>query len=101
MEFSPAFSLLVKFTTGIETKPKSEDDVIAVSKYLGINVPGGDLADQAAVLSNELSRQNCFLSKELEYDAIFDSNEYRKSKSVREIVANNRINRQNAWSLDR
>ena len=95
MDFSPAFALLTKFSIGLPSTPKSEDDVLTVSKYLGVELPQVSLDDRISILTTELSIQNGFLSTTLESDAIYDSNEYRRSMFIKEVVANNRINRQN------
>ena len=102
MEFSAAFSLLRNFTVGLPMTPVSEGDVVAVSNYLGVDLPEVSLQDRITILSKELSAQNRFLSTKLESESIFDTDEYRKSGFIKEVVANNRINRRkrNARTAD-
>lgn len=91
-EFSPAFEPLIKFMKGLPKVPISEDEIAAVSKYLGVDLPDVSFEDRVTLLSDELSAQNGFLSYELSSDLIYNSDPYRKSMFIREIVANNRMN---------
>lgn len=100
-KFSPAFEPLIKFTKGLPKVPTSEDDIVAVANYLGVDVPDATLDDGIKLLSDELSFQNGFLSTELSSDAIYNTQLYRRSKFIREIVANNRINLRNRMNPDR
>ena len=101
MEFSSAFPLLGKFNTELWTTSKSEADVLAVSEYLGVDLPDVNLNEKIFLLSRELDKQNGFLSVELSSDMIFQSEQYKKSMFIREIVKNNRINLQNRLKRDR
>ena len=98
MTFDPAFSLLQKFTAGLPQPSISEEDVFAASAYLGVVLPKTNHADHIKVLEQALLHQNGFLSYEISSPAIFDSDEYRQSKFVREVVANNRRRLQNPGS---
>lgn len=91
MDFSPEFELLLKFSIGLATTPANEDDVIKVARYLGVDLPDTSLEDHIKILQDELVKQNSFLKNGLESDSVYDSEEYRRSIFVREIVANNRI----------
>ena len=93
MTFSPAFALLPRFTSGLQSGAVSGSDVAMVSDYLGVSVEGVSLQGSVEVLNNELLRQNRFLSLELASDSISDSNEYSRSLFIREVVANNRARR--------
>ena len=101
MQFSPAFPLLAKFNFGLKTDYKDENDVLAVSEYLGIGLPDVSLDNKIAILAEELDSQNAFLSKHLISDSIYNTIEYSKSKFVQEIVANNRQNLRNRATRDR
>ena len=101
MEFSPAFALLQKFTIGRPPTPKNEDDILTVARYLGVDFAGSKMDDRETLLSNELANQNRFLSAELSSYSIFDSDEYRKSMFVKEVVTNNRLNIKNRMARDR
>ena len=95
MQFSPAFTLLPKFSVGLKTTHKDKDDVLAVSEYLGIDLPDVSHDDKITILAKELQSQNGFLSHALISEEIYNSDEYRRSMFVREIVANNRVNLRN------
>ena len=93
MEFDPVFSLLPKFSIHFETASKSEAEVQLVSQYLGVDLPTSNFAKNLLLLKEALQDQNRYLTTELENESIFYSIEYSKSSFIREIVANNRINR--------
>ena len=90
MEFSPAFYLLPKFTVGLQLARPSEEETSLAAEYLGVAFSPMSLDERIGELSRELSRQNGVLSEQLKYNSIFQSKEYRASKFVREVVANNR-----------
>ena len=71
-----------------------------VAEYLGVNPTSTSLEDRVDELSRELSRQNGVLSEQLEHESIFQPDEYRRSRFVREMVANERENRQGRRSSD-
>ena len=91
MEFSPAFSLLLKFTVGLDRGKPNIEETRVVAGYLGVALSDQSLGECQKILSLELSQQNRFLPKQLERDSIFESDEYCKSMFIKEIVANNRL----------
>jgi hypothetical protein len=67
MEFDPAFTLLRKFTVGIESSVSGSDainnqDIAAVAKYLGIELPAIAISECIRFLETELLAQNQFLT---------------------------------------
>ena len=90
-QFDPTFSLLPKFSIGLRPMPTSEEEMKLVSTYLGVELPAAELQENAQRLSNELESQNGFLTKNLESNSIYESDKYRRSMFIRDIVANNRF----------
>ena len=101
MEFHPAFHLLLKFTVGLQTEPPSADEVLIVAKYLGVELPELTSSAKTSMLERELQKQNGYMSEHLEHDSINDSELYRKSMFVQQVVENNRINRRNRTASER
>jgi hypothetical protein len=95
MEFDPAFALLKKFTVGIPSSLSESDtinaeDVAAAAKYLGIELREIPLSGQIGVIEIELLAQNKFLTTNLQNTEVEQSEFYRKSQFVREVISNNR-----------
>ncbi|MEJ0049957.1 MAG: hypothetical protein WDN02_01850 [Methylovirgula sp.] len=93
MEFSAAFHLLENFTVGIaRPSPESisDTDIEAAAAYLGTDVSSLAGIERIERIEVELQEQNRFLTAHLRDDDIEQSNFYRRSLFVREIVANNR-----------
>lgn len=94
MSFSPAFRLLAKFTEGIEPSRKGGDaswaEIDLVSQYLGVAVEHDDRRTCIEQLSHALTDQNRFLTANLASDKIVESDFYKSSMFIREIVDNNR-----------
>lgn len=64
-----------------------------MSRDLGIDAGDAALHDRIAAVTQEWLKQNAFLSRRLQYDAILGSDEDARSPFIREIVANNRAGR--------
>ncbi len=101
MEFSPAFYLLPKFSIDFVKSDKSDDDLRLVCRYLGVDLVDAKADVRASILRDELLRQNAFLTKQIDLETIYDTDEYRRSSFIQEIVANNRANRKKRASPDR
>jgi hypothetical protein len=97
MKLSPAFQLLGKFTQGIPARQiygaPTQEDILAVSEYLGVSVAEYDPSSAVEKLTSELTEQNRFLTANLYSDEIESSDLYRRSLFIREIVKNNREGR--------
>jgi hypothetical protein len=103
MEFDPAFTLLKKFTVGIESSVSGSDtinnqDIAAVAEYLGVELPAISISECIRIIETELLAQNKFLTMNLrninieqsELYEIEQSELYEKSRFVREVILNNR-----------
>lgn len=95
MEFDPAFTLLRKFTVGIESSVSgsgtiNNQDIAPVAKYLGVELPAISISECIRILETELLAQNQFLTMNLKNINIEQSELYEKSRFVREAVLNNR-----------
>lgn len=90
MNFSPAFYLLVKFTRGASSTSATMQDVEDAAGYLGVDLPSGTREQHIALLQDEVSKQNGFLTKHRESDTVQDTQDYRRSAFIREIVAHKR-----------
>ncbi len=95
MEYDPGLALLKKFTVGIPASLSGSDavnseDVAAAAKYLGIELPEISLLERIKVVEIELLAQNKFLTTNLHNTEAEQSEFYRKSQFVREVLLNNR-----------
>jgi hypothetical protein len=95
MEFDPAFTLLRKFTVGIESSVSGSDtinnhDIAAVAEYLGVELPAISASECIRIIETELLAQNQFLTINLKNIDIEQSELYEKSRFVREVISNNR-----------
>ena len=95
MEFDPAFTLLRKFTVGIESSVSGSDtinnhDIAAVAEYLGVELPAISISECIRIVETELLAQNQFLTINLKNIDIEQSELYEKSRFVREVISNNR-----------
>lgn len=98
MEYDPAFALLKKFTVGIPGSLSGSDtinneDIAAAAKYLGIELHEMPISEQIGVVEIELLAQNRFLTTNLQNTEVEQSEFYRKSQFVREVILNNRTPR--------
>ncbi|MGP0060515.1 MAG: hypothetical protein ACLPID_14615 [Beijerinckiaceae bacterium] len=99
MEFSPAFTLLGKFTTDIpesdsESHTINENDIVNVAEYLGLKLPEKSLQERIEIIQNELLNQNKVLTENISIVDVDKAEIYKKSRFVREIVLNNRARKQ-------
>jgi len=97
MNFDPAFNLLVKFAPnvtnyGISVDRIEDADLRIVSTYLGVDIRGLERNDCCRIIEDELMRQNEFLNYNLEAPDVTESDIYKRSNFVREVIKNNREN---------
>ena len=95
MELDPAFTLLRKFTVGIESSvsgsdPINNQDIVAVAKYLGVELPAISMSECVRIIETELLAQNKFLTMNLRNINIEQSELYEQSRFVKEVILNNR-----------
>lgn len=95
MVFDPAFTLLKKFTVGIDGSISgsgtiNNQDIAAVAQYLGVELPAISIPECIRILETELLAQNQFLTMNLKNIYIEQSELYEKSRFVRDVIANNR-----------